>query len=68
MTTADWKRVGKALTPFMKENRVAKLGEVLKRRRGGIHLVLENIADPHNAAAVLRTSEGLGVQHVPYLY
>lgn len=38
--------------------------EVLQKRRGGIHLVLENVADPFNCAAVLRTAEGLGVQHI----
>lgn len=64
LTTADWTRIIEEVGPFMKDNRVAKLREVLDRRRAGIHVVLENIADPHNAAAVLRTSEGLGIQHV----
>ena len=63
-TEQDWDAVVAALEPFMKENRVARLREMLDRRRGGLHLVLENIGDPHNAAAVLRTAEGLGVQHV----
>jgi len=63
-TEQDWDAIVAALEPFMKENRVARLREMLDRRRGGLHLVLENIGDPHNAAAVLRTAEGLGVQHV----
>jgi hypothetical protein len=64
LSTADWTRIIEEVGPFMKDNRVTKLRDVLEKRRAGLHVVLENIADPHNAAAVLRTSEGLGVQHV----
>ena len=41
-----------------------RLEEILRKRRAGLHLVVENIADPHNAASLLRTAEALGVQHV----
>ena len=63
-TPADWARVVEILSPFMKDNRVAKLEKVAGERRGGLHVVLENVHDPYNAAAVLRTAEGLGLQHV----
>ena len=63
-STADWARVAHALAPFSRENRLQRLQEILQKRRGGIHLVLENVADPFNCAAVLRTAEGLGVQHI----
>jgi len=64
MSTDDWQSVIDALSPFMKDSRYERLVEVLSRRRGGVHLVLENISDPFNCAAVMRTAEGLGVQHV----
>ncbi len=63
-TPADWRRVVEALGPFTKDSRLSRLEETLAKRRGDVHLVLENIADPFNVAAVLRTAEGLGVQHV----
>lgn len=61
---ADWARIVEALRPFVKDNRMERLSRVVGSRRAGLHLVLENIHDPHNAAAVLRTAEGLGIQHV----
>ena len=63
-TPQHWHAIASALRPFMKDSRIARLEEVLSRRRRGLHLVLENVADPFNAAAVMRSAEGLGVQHV----
>ena len=63
-THADWSGAVAALGPFARGSRLTRLNEVLSRRRGGLHVVLENVADPYNTAAILRTVEGLGVQHV----
>ena len=63
-THEDWTKVVGALQPFARGSRMDRLSDVLARRRGGIHIVLENVADPYNQAAILRTAEGLGVQHV----
>ncbi len=63
-TPEDWKLVAETLSPFARGNRLIRLNEVLAKRRGNLHLVLENIADPYNVAAVMRTAEGLGVQHL----
>ena len=38
-----------------------RIAEVALRRLSSITVVMENVADPHNASAVLRTAEGLGV-------
>lgn len=61
---SDWRRVVDALAPFMKDRRLGRLTNALHRRRSGLHLVIENIADPFNLASVLRTAEALGIQHV----
>lgn len=49
------------------ERRRAKVNEVVAQRQRGV-IVLEDIADPHNAAAVLRTSEALGFQTIYYVF
>lgn len=38
--------------------------EVANLRRDNVRVVLENISDPHNADACLRTIESYGYQHV----
>ena len=58
---ADWARIIEVLRPFVKDSRMERLSRVVSGRHAGLHLILENVHDPHNAAAVLRTAEGLGV-------
>lgn len=60
----EWGRVVSALSPFVKARQVLRLQAALRKRRSRLHLVLENIADPHNSAAVVRAAEACGVQHV----
>ena len=64
ITPDEWAHIIEVLAPFAKASRYERLGEVLSKRRGGLHIVLENVGDPCNVAAILRTAEGLGVQHV----
>ncbi len=45
-------------------NRITRIGDVLSRRTRSITLLLENLHDPHNAAACLRSAESFGVQDV----
>ncbi len=44
--------------------RQQKLQEVASKRQAGFIVVLEDIHDPHNAAAILRTCDAFGVQDV----
>lgn len=48
----------------MTPERETKLAEVLSRRRSDVTVVLENVFDPHNIAAVMRTCDAVGVQEV----
>ena len=48
------------MTPERKE----KLETVLSKRQSGITIVLENVFDPHNISAVMRTCDAVGVQEV----
>jgi tRNA (guanosine-2'-O-)-methyltransferase len=67
--------VREILEPWVSANRRDRLEQVLERRLSGVTVVLVGLHDPHNGAAVLRTAEALGVQHVhavqanePYRY
>jgi tRNA (guanosine-2'-O-)-methyltransferase len=48
------------MTPERKE----KLETVLNKRQSDITIVLENVFDPHNISAVMRTCDAVGVQEV----
>jgi tRNA (guanosine-2'-O-)-methyltransferase len=48
------------MTPERKE----KLISVLNKRQDDITIVLENVFDPHNISAVMRTCDAVGVQEI----
>ena len=48
------------MTPERKE----RLTTVLDKRQGNITIVLENVFDPHNISAVMRTADAVGVQDI----
>jgi tRNA (guanosine-2'-O-)-methyltransferase len=52
------------LTGFITENRLETFNRVLAMRTRYITLVLEDIYQPHNASAVLRSCECFGIQDV----
>jgi tRNA (guanosine-2'-O-)-methyltransferase len=50
-----------ALAPLLSAERIARIEAVLDARLVGLTLVIENLYDPHNGAAALRSLEGLGI-------
>ncbi len=48
------------MTPERKERLMA----VLDKRQGNITIVLENVFDPHNISAVMRTADAVGLQDI----
>ena len=51
------------MTPERRE----KLLSVIRKRQGDLTIVLENVFDPHNISAVMRTCDAVGVQEVTIL-
>ncbi|MEO7961666.1 MAG: RNA methyltransferase [Ginsengibacter sp.] len=48
----------------MTPERYKRLSEVLNHRQPDITVVLENVFDPHNVSAVMRTCDAVGIQDV----
>ena len=53
---------------MLTSNRAKKLRTVASNRQSGFVVVLEDIHDPHNAAAVLRTCDAFGIQDVYFIF
>jgi len=48
----------------MTPERTQRLSEVLDKRQPDITVVLENVFDPHNISAVMRTCDAVGIQDI----
>lgn len=55
-------RICELLRPHMTAERAARIDEVLSRRLLCLTVVVENLHDPHNGAAALRSAEAVGLQ------
>lgn len=49
---------------FATESRVKRLEDVIRNRTNRLTVVLEDIRQPHNASAIIRSCDCFGVQHV----
>lgn len=50
------------------ERRIARIREVLERRQNDLSVVVENVWDPHNASAIVRSADGFAAGTVHLLY
>src|SRR3954471_15192067 len=57
-------RVCAELGPLLFDERRQRIDEAARSRLGGVRVVIENLHDPHNGAAVLRSAEAFGIQRV----
>ena len=53
---------------MISEKRKQRIEHKIQSMQKGLYLVLEDVHDPHNAAAILRTAEALGVEKVIYIF
>lgn len=61
---AHARRVREALTPYVSEARQQRIRDVLDARTRSVTVVLEDVVNDHNGAAVLRTADALGLMEV----
>lgn len=59
-----YKELSEYLSGFVTDNRLRRFNEVIAHRTRHITVVLEDIYQPHNAAAVLRSCDCFGIQDV----
>lgn len=64
MNTKTKQAIFDYLSGFITENKRSKFEEVIRNRTRYVTIVLEDIYQPHNASAVLRTCDCFGVQDV----
>ena len=62
--TRDASAVVDALGSLVTPQRLARIREVVSRRTHRVTLLLEDITDPHNTSAVLRSCDAFGIQRV----
>ncbi len=60
----DAEFVIRTLEPYASDRRKARLQAVFAARMGSVTLVLDGLHDPHNGAALVRTSEALGLARI----
>jgi len=51
-----------ACTPLLTPDRLARIDAVLDARLGSVVTIIEDLYDPHNGAAAIRSTEALGLQ------
>ena len=64
LEAADPELICRALAPLLVDGRRERIDATIDARLMGLTLLIENLHDPHNGAAVLRSAEAFGLQTV----
>ena len=50
------------------DERISRIHDVVRRRQYNLTLILENVHDPHNIGAILRTCDSVGISEIYVIY
>lgn len=53
---------------FKSESRIKKLLSVIQKRQDDVTVVMENINDPHNISAAVRSCDAVGISNIHLIY
>ncbi|MDQ7056708.1 MAG: hypothetical protein Q9M89_09770 [Persephonella sp.] len=53
---------------FITEKRAEKIRKILRKRQKDLQVFSDNVTNPHNFSAILRTSDAVGVLYLYYRY
>ena len=54
------------LEAHMKPRRVQRIRQVAESRQRGLAIIMEDVWNPHNLAAIARSADAFGIQHIHY--
>lgn len=64
MVPHDWYTLSMSSSP----SRIERITHIVHQRQDGVVAVFENIADPHNASAAMRSAEAFGIQRIVFVF
>ncbi|MCB1110947.1 MAG: RNA methyltransferase [Chlamydiia bacterium] len=67
LKTYPSQKIIETLQPYLSEERIEGMNAVLSHRIHGVHVAIEAPYDIHNALAVVRTAEALGIGYVHFI-
>lgn len=53
---------------MLSESRLSKLRDIVRTRQWDLTVILENVHDPHNLGAIMRSCEAIGIPEIYILY
>lgn len=67
LNTYSKEKVIQTLSPFLTERKIGMIDRVIECRLASVQVAVERLCDIHNAFAIIRTAEALGLFHLHFI-